>query len=64
MLAVFGREVAPSPEGLRQPGEAGDGAEGLADRFREERDGAVTVSLGGAAAIAYSSHNQSPFHPR
>uniref|UniRef100_A0ACD6A8T8 Uncharacterized protein n=1 Tax=Avena sativa TaxID=4498 RepID=A0ACD6A8T8_AVESA len=64
MLAVFHREVAPSPEGLRQPGEAGGGAEGLADRFREARPGAVTVSFGGAAAIAYSSDGQNPFLPR
>lgn len=64
MLAVFNREVAPSPEGLRQPGEAGNGAEGLADRFHEARPGAVTVSFGDAAAMAYSSHEQSPFLPR
>jgi hypothetical protein len=64
MLAVFDRAVAPSPPGLQQPGEAGNGAEGLAERFREVRPGAVTVSFGGAAAMAYSSHGQSPFLPR
>ncbi|KAM3278850.1 hypothetical protein ACQJBY_046254 [Aegilops geniculata] len=64
MLAVFDRAVAPSPEGLRQPGEAGDGAVGLAARFREARPGAVTVDFGGGAAMAYSAHGQSPFLPR
>jgi len=65
MLAVFDRAVAPSPEGLRQPGAAGDGsAAGLADRFREARPEAVTVNLGGFGAMAYSSHGQSPLLPR
>lgn len=63
MLAVFDRAVAPSPEGLQHPGAAGDGAAGLADRFREDRHGAVTVSLG-SATMAYSSHDQSPLLPR
>lgn len=65
MLAVFDRAVAPSPEGLRQPGAAGDGsAVGLVDRFREVRPEAVTVNLGGAAAMAYSSRDQNPLLPR
>ncbi|KAF8659294.1 hypothetical protein HU200_006907 [Digitaria exilis] len=65
MLAVFDRAVAPSPEGLRQPGAAGDGtAAGLADRFREARPEAVTVNLGEFGAMAYSSHGQSPLLPR
>lgn len=64
MLAVFGREVAPCLEGLQQPGEAGGGAAGLADAFREARPGAVSVCLGGGSAMAYSSHDQSPLLPR
>lgn len=65
MLAVFDRAVAPSPEGLRQPGAAGGGsAAGLADRFREARPDAVTVNLGGSGALAYSSSNQNPLLPR
>ncbi|TVU44622.1 hypothetical protein EJB05_04068 [Eragrostis curvula] len=65
MLAVFDRSVAPSPEGLRQPGAAGhSSAAGLVDRFREARPEAVTVNLGGAAAMAYSSRDQSPLLPR
>ncbi|CAL4919523.1 unnamed protein product [Urochloa decumbens] len=65
MLAVFDMAVAPSPEGLRQPGDAGDGsAAGLAERFREARPDAVTVNLGGSGAMAYSSHGQSPLLPR
>jgi len=65
MLAVFDPAVAPSPEGLRQPGAAGgDSAAGLADRFREARPDAVTVNLGGSGAMAYSSSNQSPLLPR
>lgn len=65
MLAVFDRAVAPSPEGLRQPGAAGDGtAAGLADRFREARPDAVTVDLGGSGAMAYYSRDQSPLLPR
>ena len=65
MLAVFDPAVAPSPEGLRQPGAAEDGsAAGLADRFREARPEAVTVNLGGFGAMAYSSHGQSPLLPR
>ncbi|KAF2941802.1 stem-specific protein TSJT1 [Oryza sativa Japonica Group] len=66
MLAVFDRAVAPSPEGLRHPGAAGDGAAGLAERFRDARPGAVTVALGpgGANSLAYSSHGQSPLLPR
>ncbi|CAN6280996.1 unnamed protein product [Urochloa humidicola] len=65
MLAVFDQAVAPSPEGLRQPGDAGDGsAVGLAERFREARPDAVTVNLGGSGAMAYSSHGQSPLLPR
>ncbi|KAF0912768.1 hypothetical protein E2562_019006 [Oryza meyeriana var. granulata] len=66
MLAVFDRAVAPSPEGLRHPGAAGDGAAGLADRFREAHPGAVTVGLGpgGGTTLAYSSHGQSPLLPR
>ncbi|XP_037438550.1 stem-specific protein TSJT1-like [Triticum dicoccoides] len=64
MLAVFDRAVAPSPEGLRQPGDSGHGADGLAARFRESRPGAVTVDFGGGGAMAYSPHGQSPFLPR
>ncbi|KAK3149081.1 hypothetical protein QOZ80_3AG0212710 [Eleusine coracana subsp. coracana] len=65
MLAVFDRAVAPSPEGLRQPGAAADGsAAGLVDLFREARPEAVTVNLGGAADMAYSSRDQSPLLPR
>lgn len=65
MLAVFDRAVAPSPEGLRQPGAAGGGsAAGLADRFREARPDAVTVNLGGSGVLAYSSSNQNPLLPR
>ncbi|CAN6286535.1 unnamed protein product [Urochloa humidicola] len=65
MLAVFDRAVAPSPEGLRQPGDVGDGsAAGLAERFREARPDAVTLNLGASGAMAYSSHGQSPLLPR
>jgi len=65
MLAVFDPAVAPSPEGLRQPGAAEDGsAAGLAVRFREAPPEAVTVNLGGFGAMAYSSHGQSPLLPR
>ncbi|KAJ1293221.1 hypothetical protein BS78_01G051500 [Paspalum vaginatum] len=65
MLAVFDGTVAPSPEGLRQPGAAGDGsAAGLAGRFREARPDAVTVDLGGSGTMAYSSRDQSPLLPR
>uniref|UniRef100_A0A0A9DWF1 DUF3700 domain-containing protein n=1 Tax=Arundo donax TaxID=35708 RepID=A0A0A9DWF1_ARUDO len=65
MLAVFDGAVAPSPEGLRQPGAAGDGsAAELAGRFVGARPEAVAVRLGGAAAMAYSSRDQSPLLPR
>jgi hypothetical protein len=63
MLTAFTMEVALSPEGLRQPSESGNGAEGLADKFREARLGVVTVSFSSGAAMAYSSHDQSPFLP-
>jgi hypothetical protein len=65
MLAVFDRAVAPSPVGLRQSGAAGDGsAVGLAEQFMEARPEAVTLNLGGAVTMAYSSRDQSPLLPR
>lgn len=65
MLAVFDQAVAPSPEGLRQPGAAGEvSAAKLADRFMEARPDAVTVNLGSSGAMAYSSNGQSPLLPR
>jgi hypothetical protein len=65
MLAVFDRGVAASLEGLRQSGAAGDGRTvGLAERFMEAQPEAVTLNLGLAVTMAYSSRDQSPLLPR
>jgi hypothetical protein len=68
MLAVFDQAVAKCPEGLRSPptagGAAGGGAGALMKGFADANDAAVTVSLGSAGALAYSSANKNPLVPR
>jgi hypothetical protein len=68
MLAVFDQTVAKCPEGLRSPptagGAAGGGAGALMKGFADANDAAVTVSLGSAGALAYSSANKNPLVPR
>jgi hypothetical protein len=70
MLAVFDQTVAKCPEGLRSPpvaggaGRGGGGAGALMKGFTAANDAAVTVSLGSAGALAYSSANKNPLVPR
>jgi hypothetical protein len=73
MLAVFDQTVAKCPEGLRSPPTAGGagagrggggGAGALMKGFADANDAAVTVSLGSAGALAYSSANKNPLVPR
>jgi hypothetical protein len=69
MLAVFDQAVAKCPEGLRSPptaggAAAGGGAGALMKGFADANDAAVTVSLGSAGALAYSSANKNPLVPR
>lgn len=70
MLAVFDQTVAKCPEGLRSPpvaaaaAAAGGGVGALMKGFSTSHDGAVTVSLGPAGALAYSAVNQNPLVPR
>jgi hypothetical protein len=67
MLAVFDPTVAKCPEGLRSPPVAaadGGGVGALMKGFSAAHNGAVTVSLGPAGALAYSSVNHSPLVPR
>ena len=67
MLAVFDQTVAKCPEGLRGPpaeGRGGSGAGALMKGFADANDAAVTVSLGAAGALAYSSANKNPLVPR
>ena len=69
MLAVFDQTVAKCPEGLRSPPAAGaaaggGGAAALMKGFDAANDAAVTVSLGAAGALAYSSANKNPLVPR
>ncbi|KAJ1701220.1 hypothetical protein LUZ63_000999 [Rhynchospora breviuscula] len=68
MLAVFDRTVAKCPEGFRRPevedGTKGGGPAALLDHFSSVHEGAVTVRLGSAASMGFSSDKQNPFSPR
>lgn len=68
MLAVFDRTVVKCPEGLRSP-EVEDGTKGgsvaeLLNHFSSVHEEAVTVRLGSAAFMAFSTDKQNPFLPR
>ncbi|KAF3324375.1 stem-specific protein TSJT1-like protein [Carex littledalei] len=68
MLAVFDQKIAKCPEGLRWPevedGTKSGGVTALLDDFSSVHEGAVTVRLGSAAFIAFSTDKQNPFLPR
>ncbi|MCD9560541.1 hypothetical protein HAX54_019238 [Datura stramonium] len=68
MLAVFDKSVAKSPEALQSPNNDSaisalkDGF--LAQRFSSVHAGSVTINLGSAGFLAYSSERQNPLLPR
>ncbi|KAI0497523.1 hypothetical protein KFK09_020754 [Dendrobium nobile] len=68
MLAVFEKSVAQSPEGLRSPAGGGQenavhGVVALLQHFSDVKERSVTISVGSAGALAYSSVKYSPLLP-
>lgn len=64
---MFDRTVAKSPEGLRQPEaeeKGSGGAAAIVEHFSSSREGAVTINLGSAGFMSYSSEKQDPLLPR
>lgn len=67
MLAVFEKSVAKGPDALQTPNSESVSAlkDGfLAGRFSSEYPGSVTINLGSAGFMAYTSDKQNPLIPR